>query len=938
MSQPKVLLSNVLFLAFAGQALLRGESPLPVVPEWTAHFDFPVHAIDEAWDVVCDASGNTYVGGRSSRTDSPTDHDWLVVAYGPGGDRLWTARHGGPAGWDDSICGIALSPDGSICLAGSLMTRVQTASDFAAVKYDTAGREIWATRHPRERYDEASAMTVDPSGNVYVTGSAMVDYDYRDFLTVKFGPDGRVLWEALHDGPAHRSDQANAITLGPGGTVIVAGGTEIQLPGGEPGETYSSCAVVAYRPDGTVAWENKRPCTDSVNFTLDSVAVASSGVVYVTGVAGLGLLTIALDQEGRILWEDAGATGDLAGSVAVDRDGNVYVAGLRSITRYTPGGKKVWVRQPPGDGAWGALRHVPLVLDDSGSITSFLEDQEGYLCVARHSPDGTEVWRSRFPARYSPGLAVDETGNARAVGTISIAKGDMDGIVATYGTDGLPLWSNVYDGAGSGNEIPASLALDSKGGAMVAATIEAGYQGDITVVRLASSGDVAWTARWGLPEGGGDRASRAVMDLEGNVAVLGVSGGAEPYLPQRFFVLKYDPGGELLWSAVSGRNLGLSQTRDIILDADGSVAVAVYGFSSGQPRATVMKYRADGTEAWSRSEAWAFPSVAAAGEGGRICLAGKSTDDAEDFLIWKYDAGGNLMGRARHDGGGRDLPLGLALDKEGNAWVAGESVGSDSRRLVLLRFGPGGEFLWERGFAGSGVGVALDPAGNPCIAGVQFRPDRTRNIVIAKYDRDGGLLWLRNHGEEGANEENVRGIAIDPAGNIYVCCDRFNQEGFDRISLFLKYGQEGDLLWSGSEGNIDDIVFKIDAAENIIVSGTILSPPNGKDLVVQKISTRAGAVPFIRGDCDGDGVAGGSVTDVIFLLDFNFLGGERPPCLSACDANGDGWLLGEVTDAIYLLWYSFLGGPPPPAPFPFCGIGPDDGLGCSTYPGCPRVP
>jgi hypothetical protein len=91
---------------------------------------------------------------------------------------------------------------------------------------------------------------------------------------------------------------------------------------------------------------------------------------------------------------------------------------------------------------------------------------------------------------------------------------------------------------------------------------------------------------------------------------------------------------------------------------------------------------------------------------------------------------------------------------------------------------------------------------------------------------------------------------------------------------------------------------------------------------------------FLRGDCDGDGQVGGVVTDAIFFLNFNFLGGRRPSCLAACDADRDGEVLGVVTDAVYLLNFNFLGGPPPPAPFPGCGPGTetDAAMGCERPP------
>jgi hypothetical protein len=95
---------------------------------------------------------------------------------------------------------------------------------------------------------------------------------------------------------------------------------------------------------------------------------------------------------------------------------------------------------------------------------------------------------------------------------------------------------------------------------------------------------------------------------------------------------------------------------------------------------------------------------------------------------------------------------------------------------------------------------------------------------------------------------------------------------------------------------------------------------------------------FLRGDCDGDGLARGRVTDAVFLLEYNFRGGPKPPCLAACDADGDGRTEGQVTDAIYLLNHNFLGGPAPPPPFPECGpwtLESDATLGCETPSGCP---
>jgi hypothetical protein len=108
--------------------------------------------------------------------------------------------------------------------------------------------------------------------------------------------------------------------------------------------------------------------------------------------------------------------------------------------------------------------------------------------------------------------------------------------------------------------------------------------------------------------------------------------------------------------------------------------------------------------------------------------------------------------------------------------------------------------------------------------------------------------------------------------------------------------------------------------------------------VARDVVVAAAVGPFVRGDCDGDGRATGSVTDAVFLLTFSFFGGPSPVCAAACDADGDGRFGGQVTDAIFLLAHSFLGGPPPPPPFPECGTSsrPEDReLACPVPGACP---
>jgi hypothetical protein len=66
-------------------------------------------------------------------------------------------------------------------------------------------------------------------------------------------------------------------------------------------------------------------------------------------------------------------------------------------------------------------------------------------------------------------------------------------------------------------------------------------------------------------------------------------------------------------------------------------------------------------------------------------------------------------------------------------------------------------------------------------------------------------------------------------------------------------------------------------------------------------------VSFIRGDANGDGFVNGS--DVVYLINYLFIGGPPPAPLPAGDANDDGFI--NISDVVYLINYLFQGGPPP---------------------------
>jgi hypothetical protein len=114
---------------------------------------------------------------------------------------------------------------------------------------------------------------------------------------------------------------------------------------------------------------------------------------------------------------------------------------------------------------------------------------------------------------------------------------------------------------------------------------------------------------------------------------------------------------------------------------------------------------------------------------------------------------------------------------------------------------------------------------------------------------------------------------------------------------------------------------KLAPIHNLVVVDTQVFRPN---LVDGKVTIRKA---FIRGDSNQDKRV--DIADVIYVLNYVFLGGSAPKCIDAADSNNDSRL--DISDSIFFLDYLFKGGPQPSSPFPIPGVDPDhDTLGCDV--------
>src|SRR5205085_1111152 len=150
--------------------------------------------------------------------DSSGVYNYATIAYSEAGVPLWTNRYDGPRGDSSSATAIAVDGSGNVFVTG---TSVGSAAsyNYATIAYSGAGVPLWTNRYdgPWGAGDQASAVAVDGSGNVFVTGYFAAGYSFGgysyDCATIKYSGTGVPLWTNRYNGPANFSDIATAIAV-----------------------------------------------------------------------------------------------------------------------------------------------------------------------------------------------------------------------------------------------------------------------------------------------------------------------------------------------------------------------------------------------------------------------------------------------------------------------------------------------------------------------------------------------------------------------------------------------------------------------------------------------------------------------------------------------------------------------------------------------------
>jgi hypothetical protein len=189
---------------------------------WVRRYNGSADGEDIGWAIVVDGGGNVYVTGQSF--DEGTGRDYLTIKYTSDGDTVWLRRYGGPTNEYDYAAAVALDDYGCVYVTGQSYTN-ETGWDCVTIKYLPNGDTVWVRRFDNQgsEWDVGKVVAVDSESNVYVTGETSTDSTFKDYLTIKYHPDGDTAWARTYNGPADGLDKTYDLAVDARGWVYVTG-------------------------------------------------------------------------------------------------------------------------------------------------------------------------------------------------------------------------------------------------------------------------------------------------------------------------------------------------------------------------------------------------------------------------------------------------------------------------------------------------------------------------------------------------------------------------------------------------------------------------------------------------------------------------------------------------------------------------------------------
>ena len=510
-------------------------------------------------------------------------------------------------------------------------------------------------------------------------------------------------------------------------------------------------------------------------------------------------------------------------------------------------GAQAWA----GPAGMGPSSSAVMTVDNAGNPV--VASDNGIIHTIRKlsGVDGSTIWTNSvtLPAtRPARAVEVDASDNV-VVASIATGAGNNNMHTAKLrGTDGVELWSAIYDNNSS--DLPRFAAVDHAGDVLVVGTT-LGTGTDIALVKYSgASGAEQWRRITAGPTSSFDEPTAVVVDAENNLFIAATNMNG-PFTDLMF--LKYTPSGtRTIFTGTSGNR----DDRVNALAVDGFGHLCYTGITGGVTSGTDLiagKLNGNtGAPIWSqqydrtlnRDDAGAGIAVNGSGD---VLVAANSYDifTNDDITFMKRNGATGASMVLVHQDPFNDpshTPRSMVLGPGNLIHAAGE--GSFGYHFQKFDGATGAGLTFSGGTSYSHGALAVDAAGNR----YEFTTfgGSGSDFSLIKYGTTDLLQWQRTYGASSGSTEIARAMTVDGAGDPIGTGSSFTT-GPAAAIVTVKYNSAGTLQWTHSfngtfaGGNDVPVAVLTDASNNVFVAGTAVNSGSIIDLVVIKINGATGA-------------------------------------------------------------------------------------------------
>lgn len=802
---------------------------------WVNRYNGQGDYSDRFTSVLTDAAGNVYLAG--STVISGNNQDVLVLKLDANGNTVWRNVFNAPSSGVDAALAMTMDASGNIYITGYAKFTA-SATDIVTIKYNAAGVIQWTANYgfTTDQYEQGNSVVVDGSGNVYIAGQSDPDSTTivsDDYVVIKYNAAGVQQWVQRTNGTGNGIDRPSKIVLDQTGNPVVTGRSDNLL-------NYDYLTVKYNASTGAPLWSVRYDRTHN-DWATDLVINPTTGNIYVTGRsrnADYDYATVCYNASGVLQWATIydNAIGDnRATHIGMDSAGNLYVTGQSDV------------------GSTTVNYDITTIKYNSAGVQQWLKTYSG------------AALNDDIPSAFyvNPAGSVFVTGSVDTDATTAVSN---DYVTLKYDTTGTLQWSQLYSNTASSNDVSKGIIEDATGNVIVTGYAETIPQKNGVTIKYNASGVSQWTNIFNEVGDNSDRPTSMAMDASGN---LFVAGSVVEYGTDKNFALqKINTAGTTAWvRTINGTSVGSSDSaQGVVVDSSGNVYVAGYTHNKGTSSDfTVAKYDTNGSQLWVSNYDYITETDRALSialdAANNVYVTGRSDSDTsnlisnDDILTIKYNTNGVLQWAVRYNGSGNLIDTGrvIRVSPSGNVYVAGRTSNASNYDYIVLKYNTSGVQQWLNSYNGTGNDegffMEIDAAENVYITGNSENTGLTNtDIVTQKINSAGVLQWSRLYDGTAAGNDLADALKVDALGNVLVAgtTDTDNQSTtINNDICLIKYDSNGNQQWvtmynSSSNGDDQATDIAIDGANNILLTGMINGIAN-YDYATMKFTT-AGAM------------------------------------------------------------------------------------------------